>query len=358
MQCIWPFGHESRSVVRCPSACLDLSHDSRLRSYARAQQFTGNGNYPLAERISWTTQTACAMVWRYDSTCDQAKAEERNRKKLECLKSLLFEVRCECGGCGLWPSSHPSRLLPTAFWGVWHGHLTMIDAQPHSHTIFFSSGTCRRLKRWSATFRPNLPLMGILSWYWLHVLHVLGQALRFIPQRGPYAATGSKCVRDMTPSDPKPQWLSDLDVSWSMVIHGDPWPTWLWHGQHGSEGNKRVSHTTQPQARVRIVDIPQSFWTWFCVAFSLRLLQGYPDSPSSLLQTEGTYVSNCASVSSAVGCLWDVDWSVSAMHSARMKHTLRHLLHGDRESFWLTLFSLSYQRFHVSYIYIHRWMDG
>ena len=41
-----------------------------------------------------------------------------------------------------------------------------------------------------------------------------------------------------------------------------------------------------------------------------------------------------------------------------MKHTLRHLLHADRDSFCFALSSLSYQRFYVSYGWINGWMDG
>lgn len=244
MQCIWPFGHESRSVVRCPSACLDLSHDSRLRSYARAQQFTGNGNYPLAERTSWTTQTACAMVWRYDSTCDQAKAEERNLSvwKAYCLR---FDVSAVGAGYDQVPIhlGYFQQHFGVYGTGIWPW-LT------HSHTIFFSSGTCRRLKRWSATFRPSLPLMGILSWYWLHVyLARLWGSYHSEALMQQLAA--SACETWNLRVDPKPQW------SWFILIH-DLFQHGQ-HDQHGSEGNKRVSHTTQPQARdVRITDIPRT----------------------------------------------------------------------------------------------------
>ena len=319
--------------------------------------------YPLAERISWTTQTACAMVQWYDGMTlrvtkpKQKKEIERNLSvwKAYCLR---FDVSAVGAGYDQVPIhlGYFQQHFGVYGTGIWPWLTHSRTAIQYSSLQALAGDWNVDLQRFVQIFHWWVSFLDIDFMYFMYLARLWGSYhSEALMQQLAASACETWHLRIQNLSDSVI--LMYPDPWWSM-IHGDPWPTWLWHGQHGSEGNKRVSHTTQPQARVRIVDIPQSFWTWFCVAFSLRLLQGYPDSPSSLLQTEGTYVSNCASVSSAVGCLWDVDWSVSAMHSARMKHTLRHLLHGDRESFWLTLFSLSYQRFHVSYIYIHRWMDG
>ena len=281
---------------------------------------------------------------------------QSRRKKLECLKSLLFEVRCEAVGAGY--DQVPIHLgyfqqhFGVYGTGIWPWLTHSRTAIQYSSLQALAGDWNVDLQRFVQVFHWWVSFLDIDFMYFMSLARLWGSYhSEALMQQLAASACETWHLRD-----PKPQWLSDLDVSWCILIHGDPWPTWLWGEQAGVTHHSAAGTCQNNRHSTVVLDLV--LWCFVWVAFSLRLLQGYPDSPSSLLQTEGTYVSNCASVSSAVGCLWDVDWSVSAMHSARMKHTLRHLLHGDRESFCLTLFSLSYHRFHVSYIYIHIYIDG
>ena len=266
MQCIWPFGHESGSVVRCPSA-LSRSVPWFALAFLRKGAAVHRQWQLPSSRTHFMDHTNCLCngmtVWLY------VWPSQSRRKKLECLKSLLFEVRCEAVGAGY--DQVPIHLgyfqqhFGVYGTGIWPWLTHSRTAIQYSSLQALAGDWNVDLQRFVQVFHWWVSFLDIDFMYFMSLARLWGSYhSEALMQQLAASACETWHLRDPKPS--VTQW------SWCILMYPDPWWSMVIHGQHGSEGNKRVSHTTQPQARVRIIDIPRSFWTWFCDVLCESLL--------------------------------------------------------------------------------------